>query len=202
MKMLLVVALLSLVGVAQAQEVSVDSGTFQPVTPGLIQGQVDKVRDFGGYVWLDLRKNTGFKVDSTIPYSAVDWKRGIWSAGSAVPFFHLGSYVYTGVSASWINSARAPSQASLVQGVRLNDVTRPVVCWVLNKVSFNNLDKMPLLEKIANASSVGVLAGHDFNYTEKSKVVINTASMFFGVEIAFGKPQLKTSSSRNQMYIR
>jgi len=191
------VAWLGVVGVGQAQEVPV------PVTPGLIQSQIAKVKDFGTFIWSDVKNNTGFKLDSTIPYSAVDWKRGVWSAGTATPFFHVGSYLYTGVSASWITSSRTPSQASLVEGVRLNGVTRPAACYILDKLTFNNLDKLPLLEKVANATSVGILGGHDFNYTEKEKVVINTVSMFFGFEIAFGAPKATASSSKkNVMFLR
>jgi len=49
-----------------------------------------------------------------------------------------------------------------------------------------------LLAYLANCTAAGVNAGHDFNYTEKQKVVINTTGMWFGLEIAVGPANLPT----------
>ena len=159
-------------------------------TPSMFQQTLDKVSAFGQSMKTDVVTNTRFKIDSSVGFTAADWKRGIWTAGTAIPFAQVGSYVYTAVYASWAINQRAVSSAGLMEGIRLNDVTRPLVKKLFNALTIGNIDKVPLLEGLANATTLTVHGGHDFNYTEKSKVVINAYGIGTGIEIAFGGVKL------------
>ena len=133
--------------------------------------------DFITPVIEDIKTNTALQVESAIPYAAVDWKRGEWAAGSAVPFFHIGSYLYFAGALSKDLSGDT-GRAELLNGIRLNKLTRPLAVKALNAVTFGNLDKVSFLEYLAEATSVGVTAGHDFSYAEKKRVVINSSEAF------------------------
>ena len=133
----------------------------------------------------DIKSNTGFAVESAIPYTSVDWNRGSWAAGSAFPFFHVGSYIYVAGALSK-DISDSSGRSEMLTGFRLNKLTRPLAVKALDTMTFGNLDKVAFLEYLAKSTSVGATVGHDFSYEEKKKVVFNSYGLFFGFEVMFG----------------
>lgn len=154
-----------------------------PAFIGKLAGLGDDVR----FILNDFKKNTRFKIDSTVPLTEYDWKHGQWSAGSAIPFLNEGSYLWTGGELTKsLSDPNRIGKAGLVEGVRLNDVTRPATQFVLSKVFQLDLQKHTMLDFLAKSTSAGVTGGHDFNSPDMKKVIINSWTMFFGLEMAFG----------------
>jgi hypothetical protein len=158
--------------------------------------------DFGKHLVEDVKTNTGIKIERAIPYTSVDWERGEWAAGSAFPFAHIGSYWWFGGALSK-DISDANGRAELVNGIRLNKITRPLANKALNALTFGNLDKVTFLQYLAESSSVGVTAGHDFGYEEKKKVVINSYGLFLGFEVVFGgTDEVVASKAKRPVYLR
>ena len=134
-----------------------------------------------------MKANTVFKVESTIPYMAFDWKHGVASAGDIVPFFHEGSYLYTGLSVgkNLNNGTITIQNVTLGEGVRLNAFTRPFIRWTLDQVTFHQLEKSTVLDAIAKGNSTGILAGHNTQGPDQ-KVLFNDIAGFVGFEIMVG----------------
>jgi hypothetical protein len=153
----------------------------------------------------DLKANTKFKIDSTIPLTEYDWRRGQWSYGTAVPFLNIGSYLYTGAVITKNIEGNRIDKAGLIQGIRLNDITRPLAQGFFEKVLRLDLDKHTMLDFLAKSTSAGVTAGHDFNSPDMKKVAINSFTAFFGLEMAFGpSPEKVTAQSvkARKLYFR
>src|SRR5579883_3031959 len=129
--------------------------------PGVLNLIADPSKEFKA-LGADIKNNTGFRIDSAIPYESFDWKHGQYATGAAVPFLHVGSYLYTAGAIGRGDSAHGTpviTDASAFEGVRLNDLTRPALYFLMNQITFHQLDKGPLLAAIANGSSVGIKAG-------------------------------------------
>ena len=189
MKIVIVAALLLLCVPAKAQ-----NGPLDLVTNG--------VRS----VVTDIKTNTKFRIDSTVPLTEFDWQRGEWSAGTAVPFFQLGSYAYTGFAYTKSLTTNRIGKAGIIQGVRLNGITRPAAVYALNKVLLGTLDQHTMLDFLAKSTSAGITAGHDFNSLDRKKVAFNSFTAFFGLEMAFGPdPSAVTTAETKKvrsMYFR
>lgn len=172
--------LLLLGGTARAQSIS--TGTINEII-NAIEGIPGDISFLGN----DLKENTRFKVDSAISYAAADWHSGKTSVGEAIPFLSVGSYDYIAAGAAWTTNPVGVSQAVVMDGVRLNAFTRPALTWIFDKATLGNIDRVPLLAYLANASATGVVCGHNFNAGANQKLVINTEGVWTGVEIAVGK---------------
>jgi hypothetical protein len=162
-----------------------------PPIPG---GVVGSALGLASQVIDDFMDNTKFKVESTIPLTEFDWQRGTWAAGTAIPVLSLGSHIYLGPAFTTRVDGTGLSKAAIVQGIRLNSLTRPAAQALFEKVLRLDLGKHTMLDFLAKSTSAGVTAGHNFNAVDRKKVVINSYTAFFGLEMAFGPDPNKATA--------
>lgn len=181
-----------------------------PALPNGWQGLLDLVNNPGptfSYLGNDLKKNTGFKIESTIPFLGFNWKQGTATAGDTIPFFHEGSYLYTGFAfgKNLNNGTLKVQNVEFSEGVRLNAFTRPCIRWILNQATFHQLEKSTVLDAVANGNSIGINAGHNWAGPD-GKTIINDYSGYVGFEVVFGgnpnTPSAQAAKRTRKVWLR
>ena len=180
---------------AQVTPVPVPANSVDVVVQDVLAG-IQQIPTDIKYLGNDIKTNTQFKIDSAITYTAADWHTGTISVGEAVPFFDIGSYDYLAAGAAWTTSPFCVSQVTLMDGVRLNPITRPVITEIFNGLTLGNIDKVPLLASVANATTTGINVGHNLNGPSQ-KLIINTEGIWTGLEIAFGSGTTSVKKTGN-----
>lgn len=143
----------------------------------------------------DVKTNTKFQVNSVTAVQGFDWKNGQWLTGVGLPFLNIGSYDYFAVelfrqttTGGGVGSKAIPMIANQV---RLNALTSPAVKWALSRVPLLN-NNPSIVNKLSNATDVGLATGHDFNSDINQKVVFNRLVLNMSFTYKFGGAALPT----------
>jgi hypothetical protein len=154
----------------------------------------------------DIKENTKFTGNSIMATQGFDVAHGQWLTGVGLPFVNIGSYDYFAAELDRQTTTGGGTTSKpiplLANEVRLNAVTTPIVKWGLSRIPVLN-NNQQLVGNLANALSVGVAAGHDFNSDINQRVILNRVVVDMNFTYKFGgvssipAPAASSSTSSN-----